>query len=381
MSKGKFHISQDGVVRPCTAQSPEACTAVGPTGEKSEHFNTKAEGEAYKEKVFGAEFGTTTTISRRKTEDDEDRVREIRYTLMDAETSFHKDIQRFIGGYSKEEILEEAVEVYDERTATVPWGRFDSFVAAYNEVHPESEEEFRGRILGNHVRHKALAYDDFVEIGDENGWVDQETGCYRALWDVAQRQIIEEFPEVAVAQERGEEIKKYYGPYRATGEVPAEAGVKTERVSELRREQNLRARENEYRSRAERALPGDLTMIPPRNEVIGEEQIEQLLWTADIDGSIELYELTGGKTGLSLRIDGGEIPEIQENFVLDKVKNDTRMRDLYRELDTFVKNYSWEDDANEFYKEQGRLSEEEEQEFSDRYETLYTLNEAVQGRV
>lgn len=30
----KFHLSEDGVVRPCEAESPATCTAIGPDGEK-----------------------------------------------------------------------------------------------------------------------------------------------------------------------------------------------------------------------------------------------------------------------------------------------------------------------------------------------------------
>ena len=45
----KFHISQDGVARRCTAQSPESCTAT--SSELSEHYDTKEEAQkAYEQK-------------------------------------------------------------------------------------------------------------------------------------------------------------------------------------------------------------------------------------------------------------------------------------------------------------------------------------------
>lgn len=45
----KYHISQDGIARRCTAQSPESCTAI--SSELSEHYNTKEEAQkAYEQK-------------------------------------------------------------------------------------------------------------------------------------------------------------------------------------------------------------------------------------------------------------------------------------------------------------------------------------------
>lgn len=64
MSKGKFHVSEDGVVRPCTAQTPDACTAKGLNGEKSEHFDSMAEGEAYSKKVMEEKHGAVKPLRK-----------------------------------------------------------------------------------------------------------------------------------------------------------------------------------------------------------------------------------------------------------------------------------------------------------------------------
>lgn len=66
MSKdGNFHISEDGKVRPCTAQTPEACTARGFRGVgKAEHFTDYAEARRRSEELLEDAHGAFGTISK-----------------------------------------------------------------------------------------------------------------------------------------------------------------------------------------------------------------------------------------------------------------------------------------------------------------------------
>lgn len=49
----KYHISQDGVARPCKAQSQDRCTAVGPSGDAAPHaeFNSQADAQSFAEAI------------------------------------------------------------------------------------------------------------------------------------------------------------------------------------------------------------------------------------------------------------------------------------------------------------------------------------------
>lgn len=77
MSKdGNFHISEDGKVRPCTAQTPDACTAKGFRGVgKAEHFTDYAEARRRSEELLEDEhgaFGTMSKLEDRSKNHDED---------------------------------------------------------------------------------------------------------------------------------------------------------------------------------------------------------------------------------------------------------------------------------------------------------------------
>lgn len=60
---GKFHVSKDGKVRPCTAQSQESCTAVGLDNGKAKHFDSELDGVAYVESTFSHNIGMFKTVS------------------------------------------------------------------------------------------------------------------------------------------------------------------------------------------------------------------------------------------------------------------------------------------------------------------------------
>lgn len=61
---GKFHISEDGVVRPCEAATPETCTAKGVGGMgKAEHFDSHEEARVRSEEVLNGEYGQFRTVA------------------------------------------------------------------------------------------------------------------------------------------------------------------------------------------------------------------------------------------------------------------------------------------------------------------------------
>lgn len=57
-----FHVSEDGVIRPCSAQTPEACTARKFSGERLEHFTDFDEASSYVERVYEKRIGTFNTL-------------------------------------------------------------------------------------------------------------------------------------------------------------------------------------------------------------------------------------------------------------------------------------------------------------------------------
>lgn len=57
-----FHVSEDGVIRPCSAQTPEACTARKFSGERLEHFTDFDEASAYVERVYEKRIGAFNTL-------------------------------------------------------------------------------------------------------------------------------------------------------------------------------------------------------------------------------------------------------------------------------------------------------------------------------
>ena len=60
----KVHVSEDGVVRPCTAKTPESCTAKGFDGANAKHFDNQADASAYVEKTMNNKFGETNTLKK-----------------------------------------------------------------------------------------------------------------------------------------------------------------------------------------------------------------------------------------------------------------------------------------------------------------------------
>lgn len=53
----RSHISKDGQVRPCKAKTVETCTAVGPDGEKSEHFDDTVKARKRSEEILRSVHG------------------------------------------------------------------------------------------------------------------------------------------------------------------------------------------------------------------------------------------------------------------------------------------------------------------------------------
>lgn len=60
----KWHISEDGVVRECRAETSDRCPALGPDGEESPHFVDKDEGEVFKEEMMKTQYGAFSTLSK-----------------------------------------------------------------------------------------------------------------------------------------------------------------------------------------------------------------------------------------------------------------------------------------------------------------------------
>lgn len=64
MSRGRYHVSEDGQVRPCEAESEETCRAKGPDGERSPHFESEEAGDEYARQFMEKEHGVVKTLSR-----------------------------------------------------------------------------------------------------------------------------------------------------------------------------------------------------------------------------------------------------------------------------------------------------------------------------
>lgn len=58
----KVHVSEDGRIRPCKAQSPATCTAKGIDDEKALHFDTELQAKKYVESLYDKKIGTFNTF-------------------------------------------------------------------------------------------------------------------------------------------------------------------------------------------------------------------------------------------------------------------------------------------------------------------------------
>lgn len=249
----KKHKSSDGVFRQCRAGEGRCRYGSGTSGHV--FFQNEKDAQEFQEIITAEQHGGVYSAGlsdrekKRKAEllrisenlaqesVKQKHVADQEKYLVEAQQKFIKELDEFEKN-GKESVFQDAKSVYEERTKTVKWGRFDSFFTAYAEVHPETESEFRGRVLGNYVRHVGTSYDKAIQHADEAGWDDSESGFYKKLWKNVQNEIIKRYPDVAASIKYGESMKKLYGQYRATGEVPESAGFTTEHVAEIRDKQN-----------------------------------------------------------------------------------------------------------------------------------------------
>lgn len=58
----RFHVSSDGVVRPCRAKTPETCRAKGLNGERAVHFNNEEEADQFVENYYEDKLGVFNTV-------------------------------------------------------------------------------------------------------------------------------------------------------------------------------------------------------------------------------------------------------------------------------------------------------------------------------
>lgn len=62
----KWHISEDGVVRRCKADTEESCPVKNPLGEPSEHYSTKAAARENSELMMNQKFGEVQTLRKER---------------------------------------------------------------------------------------------------------------------------------------------------------------------------------------------------------------------------------------------------------------------------------------------------------------------------
>lgn len=60
----KFHINEQGEVKPCNAQSPESCPVKDINGNKSKHYENKNEALENSQKLLKEKFGETKSMSK-----------------------------------------------------------------------------------------------------------------------------------------------------------------------------------------------------------------------------------------------------------------------------------------------------------------------------
>ncbi len=75
----KYHVSQDGQSRVCSARSAESCTAVGPDGGSAPHgdFSTASEAVAFAESVNAAAAGAFLDSAQKAPETGSTRSNEV----------------------------------------------------------------------------------------------------------------------------------------------------------------------------------------------------------------------------------------------------------------------------------------------------------------
>lgn len=160
-----FHLSEDGVVRICRAESRETCTAVGPNGERAEHFDDIKSGEDYRDKIFTEEYGIFPKIR-------EERPHEY-YASERAESVLKKVMERYEStpGYDYPEVE----DLYlDEDSVQLELGEIDGY---------------RVKIIGNTSEDYEELRDVYVNMynptteDEGEAEVDEDSKLYDAVYD------------------------------------------------------------------------------------------------------------------------------------------------------------------------------------------------------
>lgn len=126
----KYHVSEDGMVRVCKAQSIERCTAVSLDGNPSEHYSTKEEANHHSELMMEEHYGTFATAKPVKFLDRKVSMKE----FSDAIDKFEKD-------FKKEVSSAHPLGVYDEKMALAAKKEIVSRALSMNKFDEESIKE------------------------------------------------------------------------------------------------------------------------------------------------------------------------------------------------------------------------------------------------
>lgn len=168
------------------------------------------------------------------------------YELTKAEEQYEKMLKDYSKTY--EELIPTSLEHAKKIESRMKDNWFSQFVDIFCKEDKEPEDERIARLCGNYLRHVIIEYDQTIKYLYKNYWVPE--GYIDLLWEVAMEVIIEKYPQIQPAYERGLRIKAEYPYYKDKKlreiEEQYEKEEEIRREKELKREREKRKLETEY---------------------------------------------------------------------------------------------------------------------------------------
>lgn len=88
------------------------------------------------------------------------------------------------------------------------YGNYTLYLKAWFTICPESEEQHVMRLAGNHIRHRVLSYDSFLQNVKRKYWVPEE--LFDELWDVALQVMSAQYPQLEPSTVELKNAREHY---------------------------------------------------------------------------------------------------------------------------------------------------------------------------
>lgn len=133
-----------------------------------------------------------------------------------------------------EELLPIALEHAEERSKQEPTP-YEEYINYFIKMCPETEDERHARLLANYIRHRITSYDKYIDELLSKFYVDNF--FFDHWWHKVMSAIVNRYPELQVALDRGYMAKQGYADYKI---------LKKQEKERQWREDVLRRQKEEY---------------------------------------------------------------------------------------------------------------------------------------